>query len=87
MSSVDQLMNESSSNNTPMCGSSVKSLIFLFIIVLVVLSTSFTNYVISSFKSATTDHKEVTSFGTMIQATSVVILYALLKCFENYNIL
>ena len=84
--SVDQIIAESSSISLG-CSSSIKSLIFLFIIVLVVLSTCFSHYVVGSFKSALSNTKEITSFGTVIQAVSIVILYALLQCLETYGIL
>lgn len=84
--SVDQILGESSKSGR-ICDPSIKSLIFLFIIVIFVLSTSFNNYVIGSFKGAIRDNKETTSFGVMVQATCIVILYALVGCLEKYEVL
>ena len=84
--SVNDIVNEASSSSFK-CGSSVKSLIFLFIIVIFVLSTAFNNYVIASFKGSMNDAKEITSYGVMIEAVCIVMLYALINCLDNYNIL
>lgn len=67
-------------------GTSFKSLIIMFVIVLVVLSTAFTNYVVGSFRNAVSN-REITSFGTMIQALCIVIIYAITSCLESYNVL
>lgn len=85
--SIDQLMDGNTGSISIGSGLSIKSLIFLFIIIICTLSTAFTNYVISSFKGAFTDNKEITSFGTMIQAICIVLLFTVTQLLENYNIL
>lgn len=69
-------------------GPSIKSLILLFIVCIIVLSTPFHNYVIGNVKGATTNNKnETTSFGVMLQAVCVVLLYALTTCLESFGVL
>lgn len=69
-------------------GPSVKSLILLFLVVIIVLSTPFHNYVINNVKGSTTNNKnETTSFGVMLQAICIVILYAFSTCLESFGVL
>lgn len=80
--SINQILGDSCNK----CSFSVKSLIILFVIVIFVLSTAYTNYVLKSFHGAVSG-TEVSSFGTMIQALSIVILSAMLYYMEQQGIL
>lgn len=81
---VDKIMG--TSTDYSYCGASLKSLIFLFIIVIVTLSTAFSNYILKAFKGAISGDR-VTAYGTMIQATCIVLLVALTDCMKYNNIL
>jgi hypothetical protein len=82
---IDKILGNSSDYSY--CGGlSIKSLVFLFITIIFVLSTAFSNYILKAIKGAMSSD-QITSYGTMIQAICIVLIYALIDCLKYNNIL